>query len=341
MHSLRSTRKKRLTFRFFAAVLFALLLAVPMMAQGEHHGGEANLILPDLNSATFLGGIGGSSLLMGGLVVCALGLAFGLAMYMHLKNLPVHSSMLEISELIYETCKTYLITQGKFLLLLELFIGAIIVLYFGVLQHFDAVKVITILVFSLIGIGGSFGVAWFGIRVNTFANSRTAFASLRGNAYPCYAIPLQAGISIGMLLISVELLLMLFILLFIPGDYAGACFIGFAIGESLGAAALRVAGGIFTKIADIGADLMKIVFKIKEDDARNPGVIADCTGDNAGDSVGPSADGFETYGVTGVALISFILLAVHDPLVQSPIAGLDFRHARDDDCRVRAVLLHQ
>ena len=224
--------------------------------------------------------------------------------------------MLEISELIYETCKTYLITQGKFLLILELFIGVIIVFYFGFLQHFDAVKVLTILLFSLIGIGGSFGVAWFGIRVNTFANSRTAFASLTGKPFPCYAIPLKAGISIGMLLISVELLLMLFILLFIPGDYAGACFIGFAIGESLGAAALRVAGGIFTKIADIGADLMKIVFKIKEDDARNPGVIADCTGDNAGDSVGPSADGFETYGVTGVALISFILLAVNDPLVK-------------------------
>jgi K(+)-stimulated pyrophosphate-energized sodium pump len=224
--------------------------------------------------------------------------------------------MLEISELIYETCKTYLITQGKFLLILELFIGAIIVFYFGFLQHFDAVKVLIILMFSLVGIGGSYGVAWFGIRVNTFANSRTAFASLKGMPFPCYAIPLKAGISIGMLLISVELLIMLIILLFIPGDYAGACFIGFAIGESLGAAALRVAGGIFTKIADIGADLMKIVFKIKEDDARNPGVIADCTGDNAGDSVGPSADGFETYGVTGVALITFILLAVREPLVQ-------------------------
>jgi K(+)-stimulated pyrophosphate-energized sodium pump len=221
--------------------------------------------------------------------------------------------MLEISELIYETCKTYLLTQGRFLLILEVFIGVIIVLYFGVLQHFDLMKVVIILLFSLIGIGGSYGVAWFGIRVNTFANSRTAFASLRGKPYPCYAIPLKAGMSIGMLLISVELVLMLFILLFIPGDYAGACFIGFAIGESLGAAALRVAGGIFTKIADIGADLMKIVFKIKEDDARNPGVIADCTGDNAGDSVGPSADGFETYGVTGVALISFILLAVNSP----------------------------
>ena len=187
----------------------------------------------------------------------------------------------------------------------------------------------------MIGICGSYGVAWFGIRVNTFANSRTAFASLRGKPYPCYAIPLKAGMSIGMLLISVELFLMLCILLFIPGDYAGPCFIGFAIGESLGAAALRVAGGIFTKIADIGADLMKIVFKIKEDDARNPGVIADCTGDNAGDSVGPSADGFETYGVTGVALITFILLAVNERCGQGGTAGLDFRHARDDGHRER------
>ena len=288
-----------------------LILCMPLLAQAPHTGGEANLVLPDLGQATFLGGINGRSLLMGGLGVCALGLLFGLIMYKQLENLPVHASMLEISELIYETCKTYLLTQGRFLLILELFIGVIIVLYFGVLQHFEPIKVVIILLFSLVGIGGSFGVAWFGIRVNTFANSRTAFASLRGKPYPCYAIPLKSGMSIGMLLISVELLLMLFILLYIPGDYAGSCFIGFAIGESLGAAALRVAGGIFTKIADIGADLMKIVFKIKEDDVRNPGVIADCTGDNAGDSVGPSADGFETYGVTGVALITFILLAVN------------------------------
>jgi K(+)-stimulated pyrophosphate-energized sodium pump len=224
--------------------------------------------------------------------------------------------MREISELIYETCKTYLITQGKFLLILEAFIAVIIVLYFGVLLRFEAVKVVIILLFSLIGIGGSYGVAWFGMRINTFANSRTAFASLKGEPFPVYAIPLKAGMSVGMLLISVELFLMLCILLFIPGDYAGPCFIGFAIGESLGAAALRIAGGIFTKIADIGSDLMKIVFNIKEDDARNPGVIADCTGDNAGDSVGPTADGFETYGVTGVALISFILLAVREPAVQ-------------------------
>jgi K(+)-stimulated pyrophosphate-energized sodium pump len=279
-------------------------------------GGEANLVLPDLGQVTFLNGIDGHTLLLAGLVVSGLGLLFGLVIYNQLRNLPVHASMREISELIYETCKTYLVQQGKFLLILELFIGVIIAFYFGVLQHFSALKVLIILLFSLIGIAGSYGVAWFGIRVNTFANSRTAFASLRGKPFPCYAIPLKAGMSIGMMLISVELLLMLVILLFIPGDYAGACFIGFAIGESLGAAALRIAGGIFTKIADIGADLMKIVFNIKEDDARNPGVIADCTGDNAGDSVGPSADGFETYGVTGVALITFILLAVAEQATQ-------------------------
>src|SRR6266513_243785 len=283
----------------------------------EHKaGGEANLIIPDLSQVSFVGGIHGRSLLMGGLVICALGLLFGLVFYGQLKRMAVHESMREVSELIYETCKTYLITQGKFILILEIFIGFVILLYFGFLLKFEAMKVAIILLFSLVGIAGSYGVAWFGIRINTFANSRTAFASLRGKPYPCYSIPLKAGMSIGMLLISVELVIMLFILLFIPGDYAGPCFIGFAIGESLGAAALRIAGGIFTKIADIGADLMKIVFNVKEDDARNPGVIADCTGDNAGDSVGPSADGFETYGVTGVALISFIVLAVPDPKVQ-------------------------
>jgi K(+)-stimulated pyrophosphate-energized sodium pump len=293
----------------------AALVAAQPEASTPHRGGEANLVLPDLSAVTFLG-FDGHTLLLAGILVCALGLLFGMIIYKELRSLPVHGSMLEISELIYETCKTYLLQQGKFLLILEAFIGVIIAFYFGVLQHFAAVKVAIILIFSLVGIGGSYGVAWFGIRVNTFANSRTAFASLRGLPYPCYAIPLKAGMSIGMMLISVELLLMLFILLFVPGDYAGPCFIGFAIGESLGAAALRIAGGIFTKIADIGSDLMKIVFKIKEDDARNPGVIADCTGDNAGDSVGPSADGFETYGVTGVALISFILLAVSSPVVQ-------------------------
>lgn len=284
-------------------------------AEGHHGGGEANLVLPNLGSVSFLG-VPGDRLLLIGLLVCLGGLAFGLVIYQQLKTLPVHRSMREISELIYETCKTYLVTQGKFILVLEVFIGAIIVVYFGVLQAMAIPRVAMILLFSLIGIAGSYGVAWFGIRVNTFANSRTAFASLRGLPYPNYAIPLKAGMSIGMLLISVELMMMLGILLFIPADYAGNCFIGFAIGESLGASALRIAGGIFTKIADIGSDLMKIVFNIKEDDARNPGVIADCTGDNAGDSVGPSADGFETYGVTGVALISFILLAVHDPTVR-------------------------
>jgi len=281
----------------------------------HHGGGEAALKLPDLDLAQFQG-VDGRTLLMAGLGVCVLGLLFGLLTYRGIKNLPVHVAMLEISELIYETCKTYLIQQGKLLLVLELFIGVIIVFYFGFLQQFEPSRVAIILLFSLVGIGGSYGVAWYGIRINTFANSRTAFASLRGKPYPIYATPLKAGMSIGMMLISVELFIMLCILLFVPGDYAGPCFIGFAIGESLGAAALRIAGGIFTKIADIGSDLMKIVFNIKEDDARNPGVIADCAGDNAGDSVGPSADGFETYGVTGVALISFILLAVKDPQVQ-------------------------
>ena len=292
-----------------------LAFALPTYAQ-SHQGGEANLILPDLSEVTFFNGITGHNLLLAGIVVCLLGLGFGLAMYMNLQKMPVHRAMREISELIYTTCKTYLTTQGKFILIMEAFIAVVIVLYFGVLQAMEPFRVAIILAFSLVGIAGSYGVAWFGIRVNTFANSRTAFASLEGKPFPIYAIPLKAGMSIGMMLISVELLIMLCILLFIPGSYAGPCFIGFAIGESLGAAALRIAGGIFTKIADIGSDLMKIVFKIKEDDARNPGVIADCTGDNAGDSVGPSADGFETYGVTGVALITFILLGVANPRVQ-------------------------
>jgi K(+)-stimulated pyrophosphate-energized sodium pump len=307
-----SRRAKQLLFTLSLLIINSLTI----LAQEHKGGGEASLVLPDLSQVTFLGGVNGHTLLLVGLVVSALGMVFGLMIYTQLKNMPVHKSMLEISELIYETCKTYLITQGKFILILEAFIAVIIVLYFGVLSGLGVMRVIIILLFSLVGIAGSYGVAWFGIRVNTFANSRTAFASLGGKPFPIYAIPLKAGMSIGMLLISVELLIMLFILLFVPGDYAGPCFIGFAIGESLGAAALRIAGGIFTKIADIGSDLMKIVFKIKEDDARNPGVIADCTGDNAGDSVGPSADGFETYGVTGVALISFILLAVKDPTVQ-------------------------
>jgi K(+)-stimulated pyrophosphate-energized sodium pump len=299
-----------------AATVTTLAFALPSYAQ-SHPGGEVSLELPDLTQVTFLNGsISGHNLLLTGIVVCVLGLGFGLAIYMNLQKMPVHRAMREISELIYATCKTYLTTQGKFILILEAFIAVVIVLYFGVLSGLEPFRVFIILLFSLVGIAGSYGVAWFGIRVNTFANSRTAFASLGGKPFPLYAIPLKAGMSIGMMLISVELLIMLCILLFIPGSYAGPCFIGFAIGESLGAAALRIAGGIFTKIADIGSDLMKIVFKIKEDDARNPGVIADCTGDNAGDSVGPSADGFETYGVTGVALITFILLGVPNPTVQ-------------------------
>jgi K(+)-stimulated pyrophosphate-energized sodium pump len=293
----------------------AVLPALASAQEAPHRGGEAALVVPDLSTQTFLE-IPGDTLLLGGIVISIFGLLFGLGMYSYLRRLPVHAAMREISELIYETCKTYLIQQGKFLLVLEVFIGLVIVLYFGVLLDFPWERVTIILAFSVVGIAGSYSVAWFGIRVNTFANSRTAFASLRGKPFPLYSIPLKAGMSIGMLLISVELLIMLAILLFIPGEYAGPCFIGFAIGESLGAAALRIAGGIFTKIADIGSDLMKIVFNIKEDDVRNPGVIADCTGDNAGDSVGPSADGFETYGVTGVALISFILLAVTDAGVQ-------------------------
>ncbi|MBO0719888.1 MAG: sodium-translocating pyrophosphatase [Blastocatellia bacterium] len=294
----------------------AIVLAQPSEGAQNRPGGEANLRLPKLSDVQFLGGTDGHTLLLIGFIVSFLGVIFGFVIFQQLRKLPVHESMREISELIYETCKTYLITQGKFLILLEIFIAVIIVLYFGLLLSFPLYKVGIILVFSMIGILGSYSVAWFGIRVNTYANSRTAFASLEGRPYPLSTIPLRAGMSIGMMLISVELMIMLFILLVVPGDYAGPCFIGFAIGESLGAAALRIAGGIFTKIADIGSDLMKIVFGIKEDDARNPGVIADCTGDNAGDSVGPSADGFETYGVTGVALISFILLAVKDPTVQ-------------------------
>ncbi|HKS66152.1 MAG TPA: sodium-translocating pyrophosphatase [Candidatus Acidoferrales bacterium] len=305
------------------SAVLVLLTSTLLRAQGTSPSsaapgapaGEASLKLPDLSQVKFLG-VDGHTLLLFGIAFCIFGFIFGLVIYQRLKNLPVHQAMGEISDLIYETCKTYLINQGKFLLLLWVFIAAIILLYFGVLLHYGAVRVPIILAFSVLGMAGSYGVAWFGIRVNTFANSRTAFASLPGKPYPIYRIPISAGMSIGMMLISVELLMMLIILLFVPGDYAGPCFIGFAIGESLGAAALRIAGGIFTKIADIGSDLMKIVFKIKEDDARNPGVIADCTGDNAGDSVGPSADGFETYGVTGVALIAFILLGVRSPVVQ-------------------------
>ena len=294
-----------------------LVISLCLTASEHAGGGEANLVLPDLATGHFLG-LTGKGLLAIGLLVSLAGLAFGLGISVKLSRLPVHRSMREISELIYETCKTYLVTQARFIAILWAFIAVIIVAYFGFLTEpaKSAGQVFVILAFSLVGILGSSGVAWFGIRVNTFANSRAAFAALRGKPFPTYAIPLQAGMSIGTMLISIELFLMLVILLFMPGNLAGPCFIGFAIGESLGASALRIAGGIFTKIADIGSDLMKIVFKIKEDDARNPGVIADCTGDNAGDSVGPSADGFETYGVTGVALITFILLAVSDPAVQ-------------------------
>jgi K(+)-stimulated pyrophosphate-energized sodium pump len=301
-----------------AAVVGGLSLLCTSSARAD----ESSLVLPSLNTVSFHG-ISGQALLSCGLIICVIGLLFGLYIYKNLKNLPVHKSMLDVSELIYATCKTYLINQVKFILFLWIFIAIAIVAYFGFLQPGTAspeaaqipvaARVGIILAFSLIGIAGSCSVAAFGIRINTFANSRTAMGALRGKPYPCHAIPLRAGMSIGMVLISVELLMMLLILLFVPGNLAGPCFIGFAIGESLGAAALRVAGGIFTKIADIGADLMKIVFNVKEDDARNPGVIADCTGDNAGDSVGPTADGFETYGVTGVALITFILLAVTDP----------------------------
>lgn len=301
-----------------AATLF-LATVLLGSAPSAFASSEANLVLPNLRDAaiaSFLGGISGWQLLAYGLIVCLLGLAFGGIVYSQIKSMPVHRSMAEVSELIYETCKTYMLTQAKFILLLEIFIGVIIVAYFGWVQHMVAAEVALILAFSLIGIAGSFGVAWFGIRINTLANSRTAFASLEGKPFPVYSIPMKSGISVGMMLISTELLIMLGILLFISPELAGKCFIGFAIGESLGAAALRIAGGIFTKIADIGSDLMKIVFKVKEDDPRNPGVIADCTGDNAGDSVGPTADGFETYGVTGVALVSFILLAVPEAAVQ-------------------------
>lgn len=308
--------------RFIRVVSIFLIIGILStffvpMTLAQETGGEAKIQLPDFSKTEFFG-VNARLLLIVGLVICVLGLVFGLFNYLRVKKLPVHRSMRDISELIYETCKTYLVTQGKFLFILWVFIAFVIGIYFGVLRgsEFPPLTVVIILIFSLIGILGSYGVAWFGIRINTLANSRSAFASLRGKPLPVNQIPLRAGISIGMFLISVELFMMLSILLFIPGSFAGYCFIGFAIGESLGAAALRIAGGIFTKIADIGSDLMKIVFKIKEDDARNPGVIADCTGDNAGDSVGPTADGFETYGVTGVALISFILVAVNDDITK-------------------------
>jgi len=300
----------------FKSAFFSLVLT--LLGSSAVFAGEADLILPDLSTVYFLG-MNGRLILMYGLLICVFGFVFGYLQYTKIKNLPVHKSMSDISELIYETCKTYLITQGKFILMLEALLAIIIIVYFGMLRHLETFKVVMIILCSLVGIIGSYSVAWFGMRINTFANSRSAFASLTGKPYPVYEIPAKSGISIGMLLISIELFVMLCILLFIDPLYAGPCFIGFAIGESLGASVLRIAGGIFTKIADIGSDLMKIVFNIKEDDARNPGVIADCVGDNAGDSVGPTADGFETYGVTGVALISFIILAIKDPTLQAQL----------------------
>ena len=289
--------RKSIFFNLSVIALLSLLFASPLFAS------EAELAIPKLTDAQ-------NSLLMWGLLICILGMVFGLFMYTKVKKLPAHKSMLDVSEIIFQTCKTYLLQQGKLLLVLEIFIGACIVYYFGVLQGMHAGGVVLILAWSVVGILGSYGVAWFGIRMNTLANSRMAFASLEGKPMKLLDIPLTAGMSIGVLLVCVELIMMLIILVFMPRDVAGSAFVGFAIGESLGASALRICGGIFTKIADIGSDLMKIVFTIKEDDPRNPGVIADCTGDNAGDSVGPTADGFETYGVTGVALISFIVLAV-------------------------------
>jgi K(+)-stimulated pyrophosphate-energized sodium pump len=319
MHRLALHWRNALVLPFLLLGLLAgRVSAQEAAAPAEHRpGGEVNLLLPDLNQGDFLG-FTGHQILLSGLVVCVLGLLFGLLSYSAVKKMPVHKAMADVSDIIYETCKAYMVQQGKFLMGLWVFVSAVIVVYF-LLTGLGLPKIAIILLFSLIGMAGSYGVAWFGIRINTLANSRTAFASLRGKGWPVSEIPLRAGMSVGMMLIAVELLFMLGILLFIPADVAGACFLGFAIGESLGAAALRIAGGIFTKIADIGADLMKVVFKIKEDDARNPGVIADCTGDNAGDSVGPTADGFETYGVTGVALITFIVLAVPDTTVQAKL----------------------
>src|SRR5512140_2118330 len=290
--------------------MIAGLLALPagLFAPHAAMASEMDLVIPELTTSYNLFGmtVSGTGLLMAGIIVCLLGMAFGLFMFNQVRRMPAHKSMLDVSNIIYETCKTYLLQQGRLLMVLEIFIAACIIYYFGFLQGKGSATVALILLWSVVGILGSYSVAWFGIRMNTFANSRTAFASLRGKPLPVYEIPIQAGMSIGVLLICVELIMMLIILLFVPKESAGASLIGFA----LGASALRIAGGIFTKIADIGSDLMKVVFKIKEDDPRNPGVIADCTGDNAGDSVGPTADGFETYGVTGVALISFIVLAV-------------------------------
>ena len=287
------------------ASLSLLLLPAFMFAS------EADLTLPNFGNVTFFNGaLSAKALLLWGSIIVILGLLFGLFQAMRIQKFPVHKAMANVANTIYTTCKTYLLQQGKFLLILFAIIGAIIIFYFGVLSGKTAPQVLLILLWTVLGILGSYAVAWFGIRINTYANSRTSFASLRGKPWDVVSIPLQSGMSVGLLLITIELVMMLIILLFVPSESAGACLIGFAIGESLGASALRIAGGIFTKIADIGSDLMKVIFKIGEDDPRNPGVIADCTGDNAGDSVGPTADGFETYGVTGVALISFIILVL-------------------------------
>ena len=295
---------KKISKTVFSALLVMLAFTASASAS------EIDLKIPSLDVGYNIFGysILGSQILLYGLIVCVLGLVFGLFKYLEIKNMPAHKSMLDISTLIYETCKTYMKQQGKLLILLECFIAVCIFYYFYYLNSTPMPMVLNILLWSVLGILGSYSVAWFGMWINNFANSRTAFLSLQGRPYPVMSLPLESGMSIGVMLICVELIMMVIILLFIPRENAGACFVGFAIGESLGAAALRICGGIFTKIADIGADLMKIIFKIDEDDARNPGVIADCTGDNAGDSVGPTADGFETYGVTGVALISFIVL---------------------------------
>ena len=292
--------------------LFALGLM--LLAATGVWAGEADLAIPDLHQGHFntLGGIDAWTLLAIGALVITGTLGFSIYLFTDISRLPAHSSMLGVADVIYQTCQTYLVQQGKFLLMLFVFIGGAMAFYFMYLKGESAATVGMILLFSVIGMAGSYIVAWYGIRVNTYANARTAFASLKGEPWDVVNIPLRAGMSVGLFLISLELVMMVAILLFVPREIVGYCFLGFAIGESLGASALRIAGGIFTKIADIGSDLMKIVFKVKEDDPRNPGVIADCTGDNAGDSVGPTADGFETYGVTGVALIAFITLAVTD-----------------------------
>ncbi len=304
---------KQTVFSFLTAMAIMLFLMVPVA-----FAGEADIKLPDLSQVSFMGGaLSGMMILNLGLAVCFIGMIFGWMQYSQTKNLPAHQAMLDVSQTIWETCKTYVLQQGKFLAGLWILIAICMVYYFGVLSHMHTSEVMIILVCSIVGILGSYAVAWFGIRINTVANSRAAFASLSGQPLNIVNICLRSGMSVGLLLVSIELFFMIIILAYIPKELSGPCFIGFAIGESLGASALRICGGIFTKIADIGSDLMKIVFHLPEDDPKNPGVIADCTGDNAGDSVGPTADGFETYGVTGVALIAFLALALAD----NPVMG--------------------